>query len=126
MQQPLPSPKIQWASETIYYSRTGHEIVGEFEAGGRISSKGERGLTLPRRAGSFEQVGVAATADIHIGASLHELERLFEIFKETGVDEGCVSDANIIIPMQGSIDSMNVSTAAAVVIFEAKRQRNFS
>lgn len=36
------------------------------------------------------------------------------------------SDANIIIPMQGSIDSMNVSTAAAVVVFEAKRQRNFS
>lgn len=36
------------------------------------------------------------------------------------------SDANIIIPMQGKIDSMNVSTAAAVVIFEAKRQRGFS
>jgi TrmH family RNA methyltransferase len=36
------------------------------------------------------------------------------------------SDANIIIPMSGKIDSMNVSTAAAVVIFEAKRQRNFS
>ena len=35
------------------------------------------------------------------------------------------SDANIIIPMQGRIDSMNVSTAAAVVIFEAKRQRKF-
>jgi RNA methyltransferase, TrmH family len=36
------------------------------------------------------------------------------------------SHANIIIPMQGKIDSMNVSTAAAVVIFEAKRQRGFS
>lgn len=35
------------------------------------------------------------------------------------------SSANIIIPMQGTIDSMNVSTAAAVVIFEAKRQRGF-
>ena len=33
------------------------------------------------------------------------------------------SDVNIIIPMQGKIDSMNVSTAAAVVVFEAKRQR---
>lgn len=32
---------------------------------------------------------------------------------------------NIIIPMQGRIDSMNVSTAAAVVIFEARRQRGF-
>ena len=35
------------------------------------------------------------------------------------------SAANIIIPMQGKIDSMNVSTAAAVVVFEAKRQRGF-
>jgi RNA methyltransferase, TrmH family len=48
--------------------------------------------------------------------------------ESTGLSEEWVkqSDANIIIPMQGSIDSMNVSTAAAVVIFEAKRQRNFS
>jgi RNA methyltransferase, TrmH family len=35
------------------------------------------------------------------------------------------TDMNIIIPMQGEIDSMNVSTAAAVVIFEACRQRGF-
>ncbi len=35
------------------------------------------------------------------------------------------SKGNIIIPMQGRIDSMNVSTAAAVVVFEAKRQRGF-
>jgi len=34
------------------------------------------------------------------------------------------STENIIIPMQGQIDSMNVSVAAAVLIFEAKRQRN--
>ncbi|WP_396139968.1 TrmH family RNA methyltransferase [Flavobacterium sp.] len=32
---------------------------------------------------------------------------------------------NIIIPMQGEIDSMNVSVAAAIMIFEAKRQRGF-
>ena len=30
---------------------------------------------------------------------------------------------NIIIPMQGEIDSLNVSVAAAILIFEAKRQR---
>jgi len=35
------------------------------------------------------------------------------------------SDTNIIIPMLGKIDSMNVSTSAAVVVFEAKRQRQF-
>ena len=32
---------------------------------------------------------------------------------------------NIIIPMSGKIDSMNVSVAAAIMIFEAKRQRGF-
>jgi TrmH family RNA methyltransferase len=33
---------------------------------------------------------------------------------------------NISIPMQGVIDSMNVSVAAGILIFEAKRQRNFN
>ena len=35
------------------------------------------------------------------------------------------SSQNIIIPMQGDIDSMNVSVAAGILIFEAKRQRGF-
>ena len=35
------------------------------------------------------------------------------------------STQNIIIPMQGQIDSMNVSVAAGILIFEAKRQRGF-
>lgn len=47
--------------------------------------------------------------------------------ESTGLSDVWVKNAhaNIIIPMQGKIDSMNVSTAAAVVIFEAKRQRGF-
>ncbi|GLB49895.1 TrmH family RNA methyltransferase [Neptunitalea lumnitzerae] len=45
----------------------------------------------------------------------------------TGLSDTWLSNAsqNIIIPMQGEIDSMNVSVAAAILIFEAKRQRNF-
>ena len=35
------------------------------------------------------------------------------------------STQNIHIPMQGEIDSMNVSVAAGILIFEAKRQRGF-
>lgn len=48
--------------------------------------------------------------------------------ESTGLSDAWVkqSDANLIIPMQGKIDSMNVSTAAAVVVFEARRQRGFS
>ncbi|WP_090297475.1 TrmH family RNA methyltransferase [Flagellimonas zhangzhouensis] len=45
----------------------------------------------------------------------------------TGLTEDWLqnSDQNIIIPMQGEIDSMNVSVSAAILIFEAKRQRGF-
>jgi 23S rRNA (guanosine2251-2'-O)-methyltransferase len=32
-------------------------------------------------------------------------------------------DAIATIPMQGQVDSLNVSTAAAVLVFEAVRQR---
>ena len=45
----------------------------------------------------------------------------------TGLSEEWLnhSTQNIIIPMQGEIDSMNVSVAAGILIFEAKRQRDF-
>jgi len=45
----------------------------------------------------------------------------------TGLSDAWLQNAtqNIIIPMQGDIDSMNVSVAAGILIFEAKRQRNF-
>ena len=36
------------------------------------------------------------------------------------------STAKISIPMEGKIDSMNVSVAAGILIYEAKRQRKFS
>ena len=45
----------------------------------------------------------------------------------TGLSDAWLESAtqNIIIPMQGEIDSMNVSVAAGILIFEAKRQRDF-
>lgn len=45
----------------------------------------------------------------------------------TGLSEEWLENAtqNIIIPMQGDIDSMNVSVAAGILIFEVKRQRGF-
>ncbi len=36
------------------------------------------------------------------------------------------SKKNIIIPMEGEIDSMNVSVSASIIIFEAKRQRQIT
>jgi RNA methyltransferase, TrmH family len=45
----------------------------------------------------------------------------------TGLSKDWIQAAtqNIMIPMQGKIDSMNVSVSAAILIFEAKRQRQF-
>jgi len=45
----------------------------------------------------------------------------------TGLSEQWLNKAtqNIIIPMHGEIDSMNVSVSAAILIFEARRQRGF-
>lgn len=45
----------------------------------------------------------------------------------TGLSEEwrLASTKNIIIPMSGEIDSMNVSVAASILVFEAKRQRGF-
>jgi RNA methyltransferase, TrmH family len=45
----------------------------------------------------------------------------------TGLSQAWRDNAtqNIIIPMQGEIDSMNVSVASAILLFEAKRQRGF-
>ncbi|MFT5801079.1 MAG: TrmH family RNA methyltransferase [Nonlabens sp.] len=45
----------------------------------------------------------------------------------TGLTEAWreASTQNVKIPMQGAIDSMNVSVAAGILVFEAKRQRGF-
>lgn len=47
-----------------------------------------------------------------------EATGLTEIWRENATQ-------NINIPMQGQIDSMNVSVSAAIILFEAKRQRGF-
>ncbi|WP_372800402.1 TrmH family RNA methyltransferase [Lutibacter sp.] len=46
----------------------------------------------------------------------------------TGLTENWLQNttANIIIPMRGKIDSMNVSVSAAILLFEAVRQRQLS
>ena len=47
-----------------------------------------------------------------------EATGLTEVWRENTIQ-------NIIIPMQGEIDSMNVSVASAILLFEANRQRGF-
>lgn len=48
--------------------------------------------------------------------------------ENSGLSEDWLNNStqNIIIPMEGEIDSMNVSVSAAILIFEAKRQRKLN
>lgn len=48
--------------------------------------------------------------------------------ESTGLSDFWIENADhqIKIPMSGKIDSLNVSTSAAILIFEAMRQRNFT
>ncbi len=47
--------------------------------------------------------------------------------ESTGISDLWIknSNQNIIIPMKGEADSLNVSTSSAIIIFEAMRQRGF-
>ncbi|MCC4213369.1 TrmH family RNA methyltransferase [Leeuwenhoekiella parthenopeia] len=65
---------------------------------------------------SYEKQNFTEASAIVVGT---EADGLSEIWRTE-------SKQNIIIPMQGSLDSMNVSVAAAILIFEARRQRGFT
>jgi TrmH family RNA methyltransferase len=47
--------------------------------------------------------------------------------EDKGISKEWYSQSNelIYIPMEGHIDSLNVSNSGAIIIYEAKRQRNF-
>jgi len=70
---------------------------------------------LDPRSISYDTVDYAKPSAIVVGT------------EATGLSEQWLENAteNVIIPMQGKIDSLNVSVSAAILIFEAKRQRGF-
>lgn len=97
-------------------------------------------FTMPVAAATSEET-IAWLAGHHIsfyGASLHASKPYYEQdftqpsaivmgTESKGLSDKWIrhSQGNIIIPMAGQADSMNVSTAAAVLVFEARRQRGF-
>ncbi len=63
----------------------------------------------------YHETGLQQSAAIIMGSEANGLSN-------TWLEQ---ADELIKIPMMGKIDSMNVSASAAIVLFEAKRQRNF-
>jgi TrmH family RNA methyltransferase len=68
---------------------------------------------LDKSSKAYDSIGFTGPSAIVVGT------------EATGLSPEWISQSteNIIIPMQGKIDSLNVSVSAAIIIFEAKRQR---
>ena len=69
-------------------------------------------------------------ADSDGDLSYHEVDLTGGVAIVLGAEAGGLSDAwrdggieRVRIPMRGTADSLNVSTTAAVLLFEARRQR---
>ena len=71
--------------------------------------------TTLQNSNEYHKENYTAATAIVVGT---EATGLTTVFREEATQ-------NINIPMQGQIDSMNVSVAAAIVLFEVKRQRAF-
>lgn len=79
------------------------------------------------QARGFHIYCAALTASIpYTRADFREASAIVVGTESEGLSKAWLDEAhqNILIPMEGEIDSMNVSVSAAILIFEAKRQRN--
>jgi len=67
-----------------------------------------------------------AASEIYTAVSYATATAIVVGTEATGLSKGWLDNAtkNIRIPMEGAIDSMNVSVAAAILVFEGKRQRS--
>ena len=89
-------------------------VVNVARALGELKDAGVWTVGLAADAGeSYDQVDFTLPTAVVVGAEGQGLRRL--------VRESC--DRLASIPMRGHVDSLNVSAAAAVVLFEALRQR---
>ncbi len=89
---------------------TSAEVLAFLEAGNIIL------ITASLQASTlYTEVDFTRPCAIAVGTESHGLT---EIWSRHATKQ-------VIIPMQGEIDSMNVSVSAAILIFEAKRQRGF-
>lgn len=98
----------KWVDVTV------HQTVEE--AIGRLKGDGYQVVAahLSPRAADYRSIDYTRPTAILMGAELH------------GVSEGALSrvDHEVTIPMRGMVQSLNVSVATALLLFEAMRQRD--
>lgn len=118
----IADPKSDLYNSNIIRSSVGCLFTNQIATGSSeeiISFLKEKNIDIYaatlQNSNEYHKVNYMNSAAIVVGT---EATGLSEIWREKATQ-------NINIPMQGKIDSMNVSVAAAIVIFEAKRQRNF-
>ncbi|MGV6846171.1 MAG: TrmH family RNA methyltransferase [Lutibacter sp.] len=79
------------------------------------------------KANQIDIYGAALTASVdYTNINYNKASAIVVGTEATGLTQEWIENStqNIIIPMRGEIDSMNVSVSAAIIIFEAVRQRN--
>lgn len=107
-----PSKGVAGGSAKWVPVRTFPDVVGAIDT---LQGRGYQVLAahLSERARDFREVDFTRPSCILLGSELFGPS-------ETALEK---ADEHIIIPMQGMVESLNVSVAAATILFEAQRQR---
>jgi TrmH family RNA methyltransferase len=118
----IANPKSDLYNSNIIRSSVGCVFTNQIAVGSSeevIAFLAEKKIqiyaTTLQNSNEYHKENYTAATAIVVGT---EATGLTTVFREEATQ-------NINIPMQGQIDSMNVSVAAAIVLFEAKRQRAF-
>ena len=118
----IANPKSDLYNANIIRSSVGCVFTNQIAVGSSkeivaflLENKIQMYATTLQNSNEYHKENYTAATAIVVGT---EATGLTTVFREEATQ-------NINIPMQGQIDSMNVSVAAAIVLFEAKRQRAF-
>lgn len=118
----IANPKSDIYNPNIIRSSVGCVFTNQVALG-----TSEEIITFLKEKGVQIFCAALTASEPYVNADFKQSSAIVVGTEATGLSETWLenSDQNLIIPMQGAIDSMNVSVSAAILIFEAKRQRGF-
>ena len=111
----------------IYNPNTIRSSIGCIFTMPVITSTTEHTISWLRN-NKIKMLGTALTSPhLYYESDFHQPSAIIMGSEATGLSQKWLDEADYLIriPMKGRIDSMNVSAAAAIVVFEALRQRGF-